>query len=305
MEDVLVTCYKNPDLDGFSCAIAYSEFLNKIGFKTKTLIQGSPTKETIFLMEYFNLDYPTKIENLEDYKKIILTDASDLNALSGLDPQKVIEVIDHRKYYNKKLFPNAKFQVELVGAAATLIVEKFIKNKIELSRRSGILLYGAIFSNTLNFKSNTATIRDKEMSLWLKDKFLMPDDLIEKMFLAKSKLNGKLLKQEMKTEFAIFPEIKTGMVQLEVFNAENIVKNRIKEIISILDIFKKESKVNLIFLSIVDIDKECNYFITNDLNVQKILTKTLKVDFQNNIASRPKLIMRKEIVPLLVKELNV
>ncbi|MCD4705036.1 DHH family phosphoesterase [bacterium] len=304
MKEILVTCYQNPDLDGFSCAIAYAEFLNKIGNKAKTFIQGNPTLEIKFLMSYFNFNFPVEVKNSNDYESIALTDSSDLNALGGLDPKKVVEVIDHRKYCVKELFPNAKFQVELVGAAATLVAEKFKENNIELSHQSGILLYGAVYSNTLNLKSNTTTDRDRIIAKWLKNKFNIEKDLIQKMFLAKSNLKGELLGKGIRNDFAYFKETNIGVAQLEIFNAQELIGDRKEEIISCLNILRKEFKIDLIFISIIDLKIDQNFFIATGKKEKEILEKILKIKFKNNVAIRKGLIMRKEIIPLLVKELE-
>ena len=51
---VLVTSYVSPDLDGFACAIAYAEFLNKTGKPAETVIYGTPHDEALFLIKHFN-----------------------------------------------------------------------------------------------------------------------------------------------------------------------------------------------------------------------------------------------------------
>ncbi len=45
MEQILITSYINPDIDGIACMIAYSEFLNKLGQNTICGILGVPQDE--------------------------------------------------------------------------------------------------------------------------------------------------------------------------------------------------------------------------------------------------------------------
>ncbi len=126
-DELLITAYENPDLDGFACAFAYSEFLTKQGFDSVAAVFGKPHREVQFVIKKFN------IHGLADASKlvgnasgIVLVDASDVSGLSDkIDPTKVVEIVDHRKVNEAQRFPNAKVQIEFVGAAATLIAEKF------------------------------------------------------------------------------------------------------------------------------------------------------------------------------------
>ncbi len=55
-------------------------------------------------------------------------------------------------------------------------------------------------------------------------------------------------------------------------------------------------------MSIVDLEEEKNYFITDDENTKDLIKKILNVNFDGNIAEREGLIMRKQISPLLKEE---
>ena len=168
MKPILVTCYVNPDLDGVAGAIAYGEFLQKTGKNTVVGIIGEPHDEAKYILDRFGFEYPPIIPNADNFDEVILVDASDLNGLEGkISAEKVIEIIDHRKVHEADKFPKAKAQIELVGAAATLVAEKFIQNNVDVSKESATLVYGAIISNTLNFKGSVTTDRDKEAAAWL------------------------------------------------------------------------------------------------------------------------------------------
>ena len=194
-EKVIVTCYTRNDLDGTACAYAYAEFLQKKGTNSVGAIFGKPHREAQFVMDSF------KIKKLSDANKIInrntkiiLVDASDVYGISPkINTKNVIEIIDHRKFNTVENFPNAKTQIELVGAAATLIAEKFYSEKISMSKESALFLMSAIISNTINFKG-IVTEKDKKMYMWLDRQAKMPKKFVHKMFLHKSTFN-KPLKQ--------------------------------------------------------------------------------------------------------------
>lgn len=190
----------------------------------------------------------------DDYDQVILVDTDEVD---GINDNKIIEVIDHRKIHNVDRLKNLKRkQIELVGACATLIAEKFYKGKIEPSQESAALLYSAIVSNTINFQGRVTTVRDRAMFQWLEGFIDIDNNYIEEMFKAKSNLGDRSLKE-----------------------------------------VKKEGNYNYIFFTIIDVVEEFNKIITVDQDSQKLVKETLNLEFKNNIATTQSVQMRKEIIP--------
>lgn len=307
MKPILVTCYVNPDLDGVASVIAYGEFLQKVGKSAIVGIIGEPHEEVKYIFDRFGFEYPKKISNADDFDEVILVDASDPTGLEGeIATEKVIEIIDHRQVHEADKFPKAKVQIELVGAAATLVVEKFIRNKIEISKESAILAYGAIISNTLNFKGGVTTSRDKEAAAWLDKVSKLPDNFWKDLFLAKSDLSGKKLAERIDGDFALFVmgDKKVGIAQIEIIGAKELVDKRSDEIVQVLERIKSEMNLGIIFQNTIELEDHKNIFIAKDIETQKLLEKVLNIKFSGVVAERPNLIMRKQIVPLLKKEIE-
>ena len=236
MKPILVTCYVNPDLDGVAGAIAYGEFLQKTGKNVVVGIIGEPHDEAKYIFDRFGFTYPSMIDNADNFDEVILVDASDLNGLEGkISAEKVIEIIDHRKVNEADKFPKAKAQIELVGAAATLVAEKFMQNKVNISTESATLVYGAIISNTLNFKGTVTTDRDKVAAEWLNKIAKLPDDFWKDLFIAKSDLSGKKLAERINGDFAWFVmgDKKVGIAQVEMIGAKKLVDERSSEIVKV------------------------------------------------------------------------
>ncbi|MFA5889035.1 MAG: DHHA2 domain-containing protein [Candidatus Paceibacterota bacterium] len=305
MNTVVVTSYTEPDLDGYSCAVAYTEFLNKTGTPAVMRIFGEPHIEATYLVKKFGL----KIEEdkTADLEKIILVDASELRDLDKfVRPENVIEVIDHRKVNDAELFTNAKIQIEFVGSAATLIAEKFYKQNINISVSSATLLYGAIVSNTLNFRAKVTTDRDRQMAEWLNQKLGLTQEFIDDMFRAKSDVSGEKLAQRIEADFAWFKfgKHKIGCAQLEIIDVKSLVNSRKAKILQILEDLKAKDGLDMIFMSFIDLGEGFNAFITGDLEMQRVLSEILNIQFKDDLAFRPSLIMRKEIAPLLKEKLQ-
>lgn len=307
MKPKLITCYVDPDLDGVAGAIAYGEFLQKTGKDVFVGIIGKPHDEAKYILNRFGFKYPNIIKNADDFDEVVLVDASDLNGLEGkISAEKVVEIIDHRKIHEADKFPSAKAQIEFVGAAATLVAEKFMKNNIPISMESATLLLGAIISNTLNFKGTGTTNRDIEAATWLNQVAKLPENFHKDLFMAKSDLSGDKLTERIDGDFAWFVlgGKKIGVAQVEMIGVKKLIDNRSDEIVQALEKIKKEMNLDYIFQNTIELEDCKNYFVTNDDEAKIILEKVLNVKFNGIYAERDNLIMRKQIMPLLKEELE-
>lgn len=309
MNQILVTSYTNPDLDGIAGIIAYGEFLHKINKKVVVGIFGEPHDEAKYILDRFSFEYPKKLNSTEDFNQVILVDASDLKGLdNNIPPEKVVEIIDHRKVHEADKFPNAKVQIESVGAAATLIAERFIENNIEMSKESSTLLYGAILSNTLNFKGTVTTDRDRKSAFWLNKIAKLSKYFWKELFLAKSDLSGSKLSERIERDFALFVlgEKRIGIAQIEMIGARELICQRGNEIIKTLQQLKKSKMNNLdcIFLNAIELEHCYNIFVTDEDKSKQLLEKVFGIKFSKNSAEGKYLMLRKQIVPLLKEELE-
>lgn len=303
----LVSCYVDPDLDGYAGVFAYTEFLKHQASSVEAGIIGMPHVEVEYVVKRFKIESLKSIANDKKFERVILVDASDIKGLEGkVTPEKVIEIIDHRKVNDAALFKQAKVQIELVGAAATLIAEKFQQAGLAPSQQSAILLYSAIISNTLNFKAKVTTDRDKGMATWLKQFVVVVDDYPKDLFLAKSDLSGEKLALRIAGDLACFEfgHKKIGIAQLEIVGARTLIDNRGQEIISALNKIKSDLCLDIIFQNTIDLDAGNSYIIADEKQTQAILAKSLGVEFEGIAAVAKELIMRKQIVPLIKEELE-
>lgn len=307
MKPILVTSYTNPDLDGVAGAIAYAEFLQKTDKDAIVGIIGEPHDEAKYIFNYFDFQFPELIVNADNFDEVILVDASDLNVLEGkIIPEKVIEIIDHRKTHEADKFPKAKVQIELVGAVATLVAERFMQSDVEISKESAILLFSAIISNTLNFKGSITTERDKKVAEWLNRIAKLPEDFWKELFIEKSNLSGAKLVERIEGDFAwfIIGDIKVGIAQIEMIGAKKLINDRGAEIVQALEKIKTGMSLDFVFQNIIELDDSKSFFVANDSRTKELLEKILGVRFSGILAERSPSIMRKQIVPLLKQELE-
>ncbi|MEK7094586.1 MAG: DHH family phosphoesterase [Patescibacteria group bacterium] len=299
---IFVTSYIGPDMDGTACAIAYAELMNRLGVEAEAAIMGEPTVEAVFVLNILSVSSFLKREKFKVTDKIVLLDASEARFFVGrLAPEQVIEVIDHRMVNEAEKFVNAKIQIEMVGAAATLVAERFREANIMPSETSARLLQAAIISNTQNFQSKTTTEQDHNMMKWLDELAPLPDGFVHKMFEAKSDFVGDKLAIAMDAEAGsnVMNGKTVSCVQLEMIGSAVLVRDRKNEIIEILSRMKTENGYDYIYASFLDIEEKVNRILCDDMSFQSFLSKALDINFENGLALRNEIIMRKEITPLL------
>lgn len=287
------------DIDAYASAIAYAELLNEQGLKAQA-VSTAPRNESIsptirsWKVELAN-DY---IPNPED--KFVMVDISDPNHFEEfVDPGRVAEVIDHHSgfqdHWAKRLGSRAQF--ELVGAVATLVYEKWTEaGRIQkMSTLSGKLLATAILDNTLNFKANISTDRDKGAYEQLSRQFGLSAKWPEQYFSevqahVEANLETAINNDTKKLRFSGFDgEVKVG--QLVLWEADKIAQNRVQTFKNILG----QDGSNW-FANVVSIDSSKSYLIAQNPRLKTWLSGLLGVSFVGDVAEADRLWLRKEII---------
>lgn len=232
---IAITWRINPDLDAVACAIAYEYYFKQQWITDRAAIfQWNPHPEAVFIAKEL-WAYVHIRDGKEIFDQIIFVDFSEMIwapdfVKSWTD---VIEMIDHRSFPNYESCPNAKFQIELVWSATTLISEKFQFADVQISPEIANLLYCGTLSNTLNFKANITTLRDHRSAEWLISQWASTE-LGKKMFDYKTQYIQDNL-EEVLLEDSKITKLPNGetmkMMQLELldggflYTTGNITKN--------------------------------------------------------------------------------
>ena len=297
MSKILVTAKVNPDLDGTSCTLAYADFLKQTGKDAEGLISGAPQSEVKYFIEKHNVSIPTRLDEISDtWGEFILVDASSLRGMPKIVvADKVIECIDHRTGEPEKEFPNAKIQNELIGAAATIVIERFIKAGIKPQSDHAKLLYGAIYHNTLNFIATNATQRDRDVSKYLVTNFNLNERIIREMFDYATREVENNVQTALENDAKEFGTgWKIGAYQLivwgnEAFNQKELIEESVRSL-------KTRMEASWSFVNIVDLESKKSHIFVDDTEGEKILSKALNTKFDNGWVVLPAL-LRKQIMP--------
>lgn len=300
--NVLVTSYEHPDLDGTACSAAYAHLLLMQGNDAQAAIFSSPQQEAVIAFEYFSTPLPSQgAPLLQNDPDIVLVDTSDPDDIaSTIDPNRVIEVIDHRVVHHLEGFPHAQSQMELVGSCATLIAEKFSAASILPPREIAGPLYGAIVSNTINFKASVTTDRDRQMAEWLNNVLKLPSTFVHDFFRQKSVLTDPLatvLEKDYKQ--TRFGNTLCSIFQLEIIDARQFLLDHLSDLTTIMNDARANKQVDVLFVNCIDIEKGYNCIYANDPTTKEILSTILSLTFHGDIATTDTIMMRKQIAPLL------
>jgi inorganic pyrophosphatase/exopolyphosphatase len=296
-DPIIVMPRSDPDLDGIACAVAYSELLTRRDHLALSWYPGEADGEAAFVLNELR---PTVVfASLADVtaaKRFILVDSSDLDGIpSFISSTNFIEVVDHRFYTQpRNLFSRAQIQIEHVGAAATLIAERYIESNISPSYVAAVLLFGAIHSNTLRLQGDLTTSRDKLAAQWLLESGLVPADWLERQFQHRRaeiiENFGEMLRREKKRyrneaigDFEIS--------QLEFAGAEQALLDKSRQIYEFLTSSSSQTALNL-----VDIDTSRSYFVTPSRKIQERVEQSLEAKFVNNVATFKPPLLRKQFV---------
>lgn len=155
MEDTYVIGHKSPDTDSVVSSIVLGGIL---GYKPA--VAGPINQETVFVLNYFHIAPPELLVSAEG-KKLFLVDHNEaLQVVDGGDKAEIIGVIDHHKINFNYASP-IRFISEPVGSTGTVIYENY-KNEVISDPVVAGLILSAILSDTIIFKSPTATDRDRK-----------------------------------------------------------------------------------------------------------------------------------------------
>ena len=288
----------HPDLDGVGCAVAYAELLRWRGQAALPFIPGTPDAEARFILEHPPLAELATEEQAKTANAFVLVDASDTPGLAPfVDPQQVVEVVDHRRHHKAHaVFPNARVHIEPVGAAATLIEERFVAHKRTPSPEAARLLYGAIHSNTQHLRGSVTTARDRASARRLLAGGTIPTNLLEGQFEARRNEILDNLETAIGREDKTFslPDGPYHFTQLELSGATSLYQERAADLLKYLSRLHPRTILNL-----VDVTTGGSLLVVPDPKFRAWIRRRTGLEFQEEIAYSGQALLRKQVVAML------
>lgn len=156
---IYVTGHKSPDTDSICSALSYAELKKKLGFEAKAIRLGEVSRETQFVLDYFNVKAPDYIETI----KPILSEIAIDSTASIRDNTTVKSAFNVMKEKDVKILPILDNNDQLVGLTTLSdMAEKYVGTfETDVLSKSNVsieniveTLKGSVVFNSNNFKTS-------------------------------------------------------------------------------------------------------------------------------------------------------
>lgn len=305
MEKVLVFGHKSPDTDSICSTLAMANLQTKLrGEEVIPCRLGELNEETKYALKYFEVEVPKFIEKVEEGQNVILVDHNEFSqSVDGIENAKIIAVVDHHRINNFQTSEPLFYYAQPVGCTATILLELFKTNNIEIEPKIAGLMLSAIISDTLLLKSPTTTDKDKkaveelakianvDISKYGLDMLKAGTDLDKYTEDELIRLDAKCIEKE---------EIKYVIAQVNTVSIPDVLKRKAK----IEEEMNKEilaKGLSLFVFVITDIvNSNSEAIVLGDRT--ELISKSYEID--NDIAVMPGVVSRKkQILPLIEKNM--
>ena len=305
MEKVLVFGHKSPDTDSICSTLAMANLQTQLrGEEVIPCRLGELNEETKYALKYFDVEAPKFIEKVEEGQNVILVDHNEFSqSVDGIENAKIIAVVDHHRINNFQTSEPLFYYAQPVGCTATILLELFKANNIEIEPKIAGLMLSAIISDTLLLKSPTTTDKDKkaveelakianvDISKYGLDMLKAGTDLDKYTEDELIRLDAKCIEKE---------EIKYVIAQVNTVSIPDVLKRKAK----IEEEMNKEilaKGLSLFVFVITDIvNSNSEAIVLGDRT--ELISKSYEID--NDIAVMPGVVSRKkQILPLIEKNM--
>lgn len=245
---------------------------NVIAFKPDQLVADSKKTMSGSSYRYYPVVDNGKLVGLlsrdqlivPEREQVILVDHNERSqAVEGIEEARIIEIVDHHRLGGLQTGEPIFIRHEPVGSTATIVANMFWHRGIPMSSQIAGLLLAAIVSDTVLFKSPTATAKDRETA----DKLAIMAGLdLQEFGMAVLKAGSattalsvnEILATDMK-EFEI-GEHYTAISQISVMDPQPIMAMR-AEILVCLEKMARQEQYDMFVLLITDILQEITYLL--------------------------------------------
>ncbi|MDF2557176.1 MAG: manganese-dependent inorganic pyrophosphatase [Bacillales bacterium] len=306
MTTVYVSGHRNPDTDSICSPLAYAVLKNKLDSSQKyePIRLGNVSNETKFILDYFKVETPMLVKDVEAGQKLILVDHNEfVQAVSGVEKAELLEIVDHHKINFS--WPNPIFvRTETTGCSATIITKMFRENNVEIDPQTAGLLMSAILSDSLIFKSPTCTPEDekicRELAIIADVKDVESYGL--EMLKAGTTLAGKTVEDIFNVDFKDFVEgsVKYGVSQVNTMDIEGFIQSSKSDMLTYMKKLTEKGEYDFLLLLLTDIIKEGSLLISTG-NVG-IVEAAFEIKLEDDVKYVPGILSRKkQVIPVLTK----
>lgn len=240
-------------------------------------------------------------------RKFILVDHNELSqSIDHIRDADILEIIDHHRIGDIETKSPARFRNETVGSSNTIIGMMYQEHQMLPDKKIAALMCCAIISDTMNFKSPTTTLIDKEIADWLAgiagiDLSQIAIEMFSAVATLKNKTSSEILYNDFKEYHIDGKRIAIGQINVvkesEVYEIEKDFKDYMEKINTI-------NRFDLMLMCFTDVEGKGSYLVFIGELVWAVEAafqgkKKKNIYFVESIVSR-----KKQIIPALSEALE-
>ena len=303
---VMVFGHKSPDTDSTGSPIIWAWYLKHVkNIDTEPVLLGQPNSEALFMLDYWGIEKPQIIDNLDSGSSVVIVDTNNPDELpENINDCEIQTIIDHHKLVGglqtkhpidvviRPLACTATVMIEIMGADITTKMPTMIK---------GAAL-SCILSDTLEFRSPTTTDLDKSIAKKLaKDLGIDMKSYASQLFKAKSDVSNytdpELILMDSKKYNVGDKKLRISV--METTKPTEILRRK-KSLFKAMEEIEEKEGVDQILFFVIDILKEeATLLMPNNL-VKEITEKSFGKSSEGDTIVLPGILSRKkQIIPQL------
>lgn len=306
MEKIYVFGHTNPDTDATTSSIVMANLERKLGNEGAVAYRlGKLNKETEYALNYFKVEAPELLEEVEEKANVILVDHNSFaQSVKGIEKANILKVVDHHCIAAD--FETATplfYYAKPVGCTETILFELYKSNNVEIEPKIAGLMLSAIISDTLLFKSPTCTPEDVKAA---KELAQIANVDLEKygmdMLKAGTDLSDFTAEELINIDSKEFDAngLKVQVAQVNTADINDVLKGK-AEIENAIRSFINANGTDLFMLAITDIINSNSQAIVLGNRVD-VAEKAFNVKLENNMAFLPGVVSRKKQIIPVIKE---
>ena len=234
-------------------------------------------------------------------KRVVLVDHNEVGqSIPGLDQAEIVGIIDHHRLADVQTGYPVYMRNEPVGSTTTIVATMFQEHGLTPGESLAGLMAAAIISDTVMFKSPTATPRDRRIAERLARIAGIDLEELGKEVFSVGQSADKSAQSLLMTDFKEFhlADHKIGISQLTTMDSTALLSRR-EEFLESMHAMQTDKGYDMVLLMITDVLKEGTELLflgDDEILKQAFAVRDLRDHhvFLNGIVSR-----KKQIVPAL------
>ena len=233
-------------------------------------------------------------------KRVVLVDHNEASqSVPGLEQAEILEIIDHHRLADIQTTNPIYVRNEVVGSTATIVAGMFQERGLVPPPKLAGLLAAAILSDTVMFKSPTATERDRRMAERMARIARVQLDELGQFIFAENTNMSKPAEELFLTDFKEFhiAEHQLAVSQVTCVDSEKLMGRR-EEFLSVMNQLKEERGYSMMIFMLTDVLSEGSHLLY--LGDEDIFRQAFSKELKDHACFLPGIVSRKkQVIPML------